>query len=110
MPEAILQPLADWLAVAIGDNYGEFAVFVSRCLPVVRTFISFPAGTARMNLARFTFYTLLGCVPWVFAHTYFGYLLGENWEKVGSFLHYLDYVVVLALVMGGIYLFAPRRY
>ena len=61
------------------DNYGEFAVFVSRCLPVVRTFISFPAGTARMNLARFTFYTLLGCVPWVFALTYFGNLLGENW-------------------------------
>ncbi len=92
------------------DRYGELTVFVSRCLPVVRTFISFPAGTARMNLARFTFYTLLGCVPWVFALTYFGYLLGENWEKVGSFLHYLDYVVVLALVMGGIYLFAPRRY
>jgi len=110
MPEAILQPLVDWLEVAIGDNYGEFVVFVSRCLPVVHTFISFPAGTARMNLARFTFYTLLGCVPWVFALTYFGYLLGENWEKVGSFLQYLDYVVVLALVMRGIYLFAPRRY
>jgi len=92
------------------DRYGELTVFVSRCLPVVRTFISFPAGTARMNLARFTFYTLLGCVPWVFALTYFGYLLGENWEKVGSFLQYLDYVVVLALVMRGIYLFAPRRY
>jgi len=92
------------------DRYGELTVFVSRCLPVVRTFISFPAGTARMNLARFTFYTLLGCVPWVFALTYFGYLLGENWEKLGSFLQYLDYVVVLALVMGGIYLFAPRRY
>jgi len=92
------------------DTYGEFAVFVSRCLPVVRTFISFPAGTARMNLARFTFYTFLGCVPWVFALTYFGYLLGENWEKVGSFLRYLEYVVVLAFVMGGIYLFARRRY
>jgi membrane protein DedA with SNARE-associated domain len=91
------------------DNYGEFAVFVSRCLPVVRTFISFPAGTARMNLGRFTFYTLLGCVPWVFALTYFGYLLGENWERIGSFLHYLDYAVVLALMMGGIYLFARRR-
>ena len=75
---------------------------------MVRTFISFPAGTARMNLARFAFYTLLGCVPWVFAHTYFGYLLGENWEKVGSFLHYLDYVVTLALVGGAVYLFARR--
>ncbi len=87
------------------DKYGELAVFVSRCLPVVRTFISFPAGTARMNFAKFTFYTFVGCVPWVFALTYFGYLLGENWEKVGSFLHYLDYAVALAFVVGAIYLF-----
>jgi membrane protein DedA with SNARE-associated domain len=91
------------------DRYGEFAVFVSRCLPVVRTFISFPAGTARMNFARFTFYTLLGCVPWVFALTYVGYLLGENWERIGSYLHYLDYAVALALLAGIIYLFVRWR-
>jgi membrane protein DedA with SNARE-associated domain len=91
------------------DRYGELTVFVSRCLPVVRTFISFPAGTARMNFARFTFYTLLGCVPWVFALTYFGYLLGENWERIGSFLHYLDYAVALALLAGIIYLFVRWR-
>ena len=91
------------------DKYGELAVFVSRCLPVVRTFISFPAGTARMNFAKFTFYTFVGCVPWVFALTYFGYLLGENWEKVGSFLHYLDYAVALAFVVGAIYLFLRWR-
>ena len=91
------------------DKYGELAVFVSRCLPVVRTFISFPAGTARMNFAKFTFYTFVGCVPWVFALTYFGYLLGENWEKVGSFLHYLDYAVALAFVAGAVYLFLRWR-
>ena len=91
------------------DKYGELAVFVSRCLPVVRTFISFPAGTARMNFAKFTFYTFVGCVPWVFALTYFGYLLGENWEKVGSFLHNLDYAVALAFVVGAIYLFLRWR-
>ena len=91
------------------DKYGELAVFVSRCLPVVRTFISFPAGTARMNFAKFTFYSFVGCVPWVFALTYFGYLLGENWEKVGSFLHYLDYAVALAFVVGAIYLFLRWR-
>src|SRR5215204_4947017 len=85
------------------DRYGEFTVFISRCLPVVRTFISFPAGTARMNLARFTFYTFLGCVPWVFVLTYLGYVLGENWERIGSFLHYLDYAVALALVGGAVY-------
>src|SRR5215216_6532678 len=86
------------------DKYGELTVFVSRCLPVVRTFISFPAGTAKMNFAKFVLYTFLGCLPWVFALTYFGYLLGENWERIGSFLHYLDYAVALAFVTGAIYL------
>jgi membrane protein DedA with SNARE-associated domain len=86
------------------ERYGELTVFISRCLPVVRTFISFPAGTARMNFARFTFYTLLGCIPWVSALTYFGYVLGENWEKIGTVLHYLDYAVAAALVVGALYL------
>ena len=86
------------------DRYGEVTVFVSRCLPVVRTFISFPAGTARMNLAKFTIYTLLGCIPWVFALTYFGYVLGENWGMIGDYLHYLDYAVAAAFLGGAIYL------
>jgi membrane protein DedA with SNARE-associated domain len=87
------------------DKYGEFTVFVSRCLPVVRTFISFPAGTARMNFTKFTLYTFLGCIPWVFALTYFGYVLGENWTTIGDYLHYLDYAVAVALVAGALYLF-----
>ncbi|HEX2729794.1 MAG TPA: DedA family protein [Rubrobacteraceae bacterium] len=87
------------------DKYGELTVFISRCLPVVRTFISFPAGTARMNFAKFTFYTLLGCIPWVFALTYFGYVLGENWDQVGHYLHYLDYAVAVAVLAGVAYLF-----
>jgi len=91
------------------DKYGEFTVFISRCLPVVRTFISFPAGAARMNLAKFTFYTFVGCVPWVFALTYLGYYLGENWDEVGDFLHYLDYAVALAVLAGGVYLFLRWR-
>ena len=91
------------------DRYGEFTVFISRCLPVVRTFISFPAGTARMNFAKFTFYTLLGCIPWVFALTYFGYLLGENWDTIGDYLHYLDYAVALAFIVGALYLFYRWR-
>ena len=86
------------------ERYGEFTVFISRCLPVVRTFISFPAGTARMNFTRFTFYTLLGCIPWVSALTYIGYILGVRWEKIGTVLHYLDYAVVLAFVVGVVYL------
>ncbi len=91
------------------DKYGEFTVFISRCLPVVRTFISFPAGTARMNFAKFSFYTFIGCVPWVFALTYLGYYLGENWGEVGHLLHYLDYAVALAVLAGGVYLFLRWR-
>jgi membrane protein DedA with SNARE-associated domain len=91
------------------DKYGELAVFISRCLPVVRTFISFPAGTARMNFAKFTFYTVLGCVPWVMGLTFLGYLLGSNWQEVGFYLHYLDYTVALALVAGAVYLFVRWR-
>src|SRR3954468_8118019 len=87
------------------DKYGEFTVLISRCLPAVRTFISFPAGTARMNFAKFTLYTFLGCVPWVFALTYLGYVLGENWETIGNYLHYLDFAVAAALVTGAVYLF-----
>jgi membrane protein DedA with SNARE-associated domain len=91
------------------DKYGELAVFVSRCLPVVRTFISFPAGTARMNFAKFSFYTFVGCVPWVLALTYLGYYLGENWGEVGDYLHYLDYAVALAVLAGALYLFLRWR-
>ena len=87
------------------DRYGELTVFVSRCLPVVRTFISFPAGAARMNFAKFSIYTLLGCVPWVFALTYFGYVLGENWGRIGDYIHYLDYAVAAAFLIGAVYLF-----
>jgi len=59
---------------------GDMAVFVGRLLPVVRTFISLPAGIARMPLGKFTFYTFLGCLPWSFALTWAGVLLGDNWE------------------------------
>jgi membrane protein DedA with SNARE-associated domain len=60
-------------------------VFVSRLLPVIRTFISLPAGVARMPFGKFTLYTFLGCLPWSFALTWAGVLLGNNWE---TFLRY----------------------
>jgi membrane protein DedA with SNARE-associated domain len=51
----------------------------------------------------------VGCVPWVFALTYLGYYLGENWDEVGDFLHYLDYAVALAVLAGAVYLFLRWR-
>ena len=92
------------------EKYGELTVFVSRCLPAVRTFISFPAGTARMNFAKFTFYTFIGCVPWVFVLTYLSYYLGENWERVGSYLHYLEYAVALVLLVLIVFLLLRWRW
>lgn len=67
----------DWF-----ERYGEAAVFGGRLLPVVRTFISLPAGVVRMRFARFTVYTALGCLPWSLLLAWLGYLLGERWESV----------------------------
>jgi membrane protein DedA with SNARE-associated domain len=64
------------------EKHGEMAVFVSRLLPVVRTFISLPAGVARMPFGKFTLFTFLGCLPWTFALTWAGVVLGDNWETV----------------------------
>lgn len=80
---------------------GEVAVFVGRLLPVVRTFISLPAGIARMPMGKFTFYTFLGCLPWSFALTWAGLLLGENWEAFvrNSQPVVIGFGVVLAAVL-----------
>jgi membrane protein DedA with SNARE-associated domain len=77
---------------------GEMAVFVSRLLPVVRTFISLPAGVARMPFGKFTLYTFLGCLPWTFALTWAGLLLGDNWETV---LRYGE-PISWAIAVGGV--------
>ncbi|MDX6693491.1 MAG: hypothetical protein QOF02_1094 [Blastocatellia bacterium] len=84
--------LADrWFA-----RYGEIIVFASRLLPVVRTFIAFPAGVARMNKTRFVAYTFLGSFPWCLGLAYVGQLLGEQWDKneaLKSWFHRFDFVI-----------------
>jgi membrane protein DedA with SNARE-associated domain len=84
--------LADrWFA-----NYGEIIVFVSRLLPAVRTFISFPAGVARMNLKRFVFYTFTGSLPWCLGLAYVGQKLGEKWNQddtLKTWFHRFDFVI-----------------
>ena len=76
---------------------GEATAFLSRLLPVVRTFISFPAGIARMHFGRFLLYTFLGSLPWCWALAYAGLRLAENWHLVRERLHGVD-VAVAALV------------
>lgn len=76
------------------DRYGSLSVFLSRMLPLVRTFISLPAGFGRMPIGRFTVYTLLGCLPWVAGLAIVGDIVGHNWTKWRDSFHYVDYAVV----------------
>ena len=75
------------------QKYGELAVFASRLLPVVRTFISIPAGIARMNIWKFSFYTFIGSYPWSLGLAYGGYKLGENWEDLRQAMRPFDFPI-----------------
>lgn len=88
------------LATRWFDRHCERVVLISRCVPLVRTFISLPAGIAQMPLRRFALYTTIGCVPWVLALTVLGDVVGKNWESLHTRLAFLDYAVVAAVVAG----------
>ncbi len=94
----------DWFA-----RYGSLTVFFSRMLPIIRTFISLPAGVAKMPFWRFSAYTLLGSIPWVLMLAIVGEKVGDNWEDWRHKLGYLDYVVLAAIVAGVVYLIVKRR-
>jgi membrane protein DedA with SNARE-associated domain len=91
------------------ERYGDATVFFSRMLPVIRTFISLPAGVARMPFWRFTILTTLGCIPWVLAWAIVGKQVGSDWKNLQEKLHYVDYAIVAAIVMGIAYLILRRR-
>jgi membrane protein DedA with SNARE-associated domain len=80
------------------DRWGGWAVFFSRMLPIVRTFISLPAGVARMPFWRFSVLTFLGCLPWVLMLTVIGQQARENWKDWKDALHYFDYAVAAVIV------------
>jgi membrane protein DedA with SNARE-associated domain len=82
------------------DRWGSPAVFLSRMLPVVRTFIAFPAGVARMRLMPFTIYTLAGSYIWCLALAYAGFKLGQHWKELGPYFHRFDTAIGLLLVIG----------
>ena len=91
------------------EKHGDATVFFTRMLPIVRTFISLPAGVARMPFWRFSALTLAGCVPWVLMLTYIGKQAGDNWTKWKDNLHYVDYAVVALIIAGIVYLIVKRR-
>jgi membrane protein DedA with SNARE-associated domain len=91
------------------DQHGELAVLIGRCVPLIRTFISLPAGVARMPFWRFSLFTLIGCVPWVLGLTLLGVQVGPSWERWRHRLEYLDYIVAAAIVIGIVYLVIRAR-
>jgi membrane protein DedA with SNARE-associated domain len=91
------------------EKYGAPAVFFSRMLPVIRTFISFPAGAARMPLGRFSVLTFLGALPWNLGLVLAGKAAKDNWTDIKAQLHYVDYTVVGLVIVGFLYLIVRWR-
>jgi membrane protein DedA with SNARE-associated domain len=88
------------------ERYGNWTVFFSRLLPVVRTFISVPAGVARMPIWQFSIYSFLGSFPWSLGLAWAGFLLGENWEDIRDWMRPADIpIVIVVLVLIGLYVY-----
>ena len=94
-------------------RWGNWAIFFSRLLPVVRTFISVPAGIARMPMWQFSVYTFAGAFPWSLGLAYGGYKLGENYEDLRAWMRPLDYpiaAIIVALVVWYVYRHVKRAW
>ena len=88
--------LADWFFA----RWGKPAVFISRLLPVVRTFIAFPAGVSRMRIIPFSLYTLAGSYLWCLVLAYAGMKLGQHWEALAPYFHQFHTVIGIGIVAG----------
>jgi membrane protein DedA with SNARE-associated domain len=84
-------------------RYGDWAIFFSRLLPVIRTFISLPAGVAKMRFWSFSIYTFLGSWIWSYALAYIGFYMGERWETLRSYFHQFDVIIGILVVIGAIW-------
>jgi membrane protein DedA with SNARE-associated domain len=91
------------------QRHGDMAVLVGRVIPVVRAFVSLPAGIARMPFIRFTVYSLIGAVPWVLGFALAGEALGSDWKSLRKGFEYVDYVVLALVVLGIVYAVVRRR-
>jgi len=81
-------------------RWGSITVFVGRLLPVVRTFISFPAGIAKVNLLTFSIYTFVGSVIWSYFLAWVGLKMGENWDTLGGYFHRFDLFIGILILAG----------
>lgn len=94
------------------DKRGDIIIFVARLLPVIRTFIAFPAGVARMNRTKFHLYTFIGSLPWCYALGYVGQRLGlelmSEHSPLKQFMHKFDALIAAAIVIGGVWFVRSR--
>lgn len=81
------------------NNYGNATVFFGRLLPIVRTYISFPAGIAKMDLKKFSIYTFLGALPWCVALTYAGVKMGNSWDLIRAKMHQFDLLIGILIII-----------
>lgn len=81
------------------NKYGSFSIFFSRLLPVVRTFISLPAGIAKMPVFKFSLYTFLGSLPWSIILVYSGFVAGENWKSLEKYFRKFDWLIVIIIIL-----------
>jgi membrane protein DedA with SNARE-associated domain len=81
-------------------RHGEATVFFARLLPVIRTFIAFPAGVARMDMKRFIAYTFAGSFPWCLGLAYVGMVMGEKWPTLRGYFHKFDLLIGAVLIAG----------
>lgn len=90
------------------NKYGQFVVFFSRLLPVIRTFISLPAGVAQMRFIPFVVYTFIGSLPWCYLLAYIGFKLGEKWDTLGVYFHKFD-IAIGGLILVMVVLWVKRH-
>jgi membrane protein DedA with SNARE-associated domain len=91
------------------DRWGDWAVFLGRMTPVVRSFVSIPAGLARMPLGRFTLFSVLGTIPWCFGIAGAGWALGSSWETFHHDFRYVEVLVVVGILALGVWYLRRRR-
>ena len=80
-------------------KYGDWSVYFGRLLPIIRTYISFPAGIAKMDVKRFAIFTTLGALPWTALFAWLGVMMGDNWELIREKLHKFDLAIGIAIII-----------
>lgn len=115
----LIRKYGKWILITVHEydhaerwfrKYGERIVFISRILPIIRTFISLPAGVAKMNLRKFIILTFVGSLIWSAFLTYIGVIMGKNWNSIEVYYRKFEYVIVgAAILLAGYYTYHKWR-